>query len=157
MDFDGFNLRFGFIQVLFAGFSILFWLALLAVLALLVRFLIIATKAAQLYLRRNEPPRPAPHDPAPVPPTGSPATAPANAPAVPPAPAARGAAQPAAPGTPPPAPSARAIRDAPTVRLSAADVPTVRTAPADAQTESLPAAVAVEPPKRTLRPKKQAE
>ncbi|MCU1438228.1 MAG: hypothetical protein JWP66_1315, partial [Naasia sp.] len=61
MGFDGgWGLGVNFLQLLFVGFSILFWIALLAVLVLLVRFLLIGTKAAQVYLRRHEPRPPAP-------------------------------------------------------------------------------------------------
>jgi hypothetical protein len=60
MDWDEFPGGFSSVieRVLYIGFSAVLFVLLLAVLALLVRFLWIGTKAAQIYVRRHEPPRP---------------------------------------------------------------------------------------------------
>jgi hypothetical protein len=79
-------------RVLYVGFSAVLFVLLLAVLALLVRFLWIGTKAAQIYVRRHEPPRPrpsseyvqnTPHGPVPAGGRPRPAPAPQGGPAGP--------------------------------------------------------------------------
>jgi hypothetical protein len=43
-------------RLFFVGFSAVAFLALVVVVGLLVRFLLVATKAAEIYVRRNSPP-----------------------------------------------------------------------------------------------------
>lgn len=96
MGIDGFGFPWGahFVGVLFVGFSILFWVAIIAVLVLLVRFLIIGTRAAQLYVRSHG--AAGPQHPA--------ATHPAQHPAPPPADRPEQSGRPTPP-TPAPAPA----------------------------------------------------
>jgi cytoskeletal protein RodZ len=59
MDWDdGYGFPSVLERVLYIGFSAVLSLVLLAVLALLIRFLWVGTKAAQIYVRTHEPPRP---------------------------------------------------------------------------------------------------
>jgi hypothetical protein len=59
MDWDdGYGFPSVLERVLYIGFSAVLSLVLLAVLALLIRFLWIGTKAAQIYVRTHQPPRP---------------------------------------------------------------------------------------------------
>lgn len=142
MGFDGgWGWGVNAVQLLFVGFSIVFWLALIAVLVLLVRFLLIATKAAQIYLRRQEPPRQP--TPPPTPPAGSAPTA--TSAAVPPM------ERPTPPTAPepstPPSPAAA-------VPERTAILPTPG---ADATTERLAAAAPAPPPRRGARAPRKSE
>src|SRR4051812_10146151 len=104
------------IGVLFVLFSVVFWVAIIAVVVLLVRFLLIGTKAAQVYLRQHDarpfppahsgPMQPGPVQAAPAP-GGRPQPGTAQAgPAPAPAPSAGHAQPPAAGhGQPPTAPT----------------------------------------------------
>jgi hypothetical protein len=119
------------VQLLFVGFSIVFWLAVIAILVLLVRFLLVATKAAQVYLRRHEPPRQQTPPPGPTPPAPpAPAAAPTSS-VVPPMerPTPPTAPEPASPAAPAAAGSDRTAMlpapgsDATTERLVVAEAP----------------------------------
>lgn len=146
MDFEpGFGFGFGgvnFLHLLFVGFAILLWLVLLAALALLVRFLLIGTKAARVYLRLNDHRPHAPtstpsggHAPAPAAGHASPSAHASAEPAAGPAPASAQApsaavpgATPADPGRPTPSTPDPTLQmpvphDAPTVPLQSGAVP----------------------------------
>jgi hypothetical protein len=77
MDFDGYGWGFGPFAhivgaIVYGLFSLFVILVVIATLFLLVRFLLVATKAAQIYVAKNSPPRPV----APEPTTGPTRTAP---------------------------------------------------------------------------------
>lgn len=83
MDFGpgGPHLAFGVFHILYAGFSLLVVAVLIGLIVLVVRFLLVATKAAQIYITTNQPkgrgnqPPPSP-GPAPAPAGPSTAAAP---------------------------------------------------------------------------------
>lgn len=134
------------VQLLFVGFSIVFWLAVIAILVLLVRFLLVATKAAQVYLRRHEPPRQQtpPSDPTPPAPA---APAPAAAPSV--VPPMERPTPPTAPEPASPAPPAAAVSDrTATLPAPGSDATTERLATTD---------VPPAPPRRGARAPRKAE
>jgi cytoskeletal protein RodZ len=140
-------------RLLYIGFSAVLFLLLLAVLALLARFLWIGTRAAQIYVREHEPPRPprsteyvqnTPRGPVPAGPAGGPSVPPPGAQTTPrPAPAAGPVAQgrptgsasgpqgPQNPATAQTVPLPESTATAPTVPLTdAAGAPTGGTASA---------------------------
>src|SRR6187402_3405337 len=111
MGFDGYGWGWGpithFIWIVVSGISTIFaFLVVAGLLFVLVRFLLVATKAAQIYVAKNSPPKPvAPPAPAaPVAPA-APAAAAAAAPVTPPAKPTPAPAAPAAAASAPAAPA----------------------------------------------------